>query len=211
MAKSNRTKFGKSLSAKQFEVKFRPYAIGIGNVVLSWNRLQDTLGLLFWWFSGRRSDMVMLKLWHTSNNDRAQRGLLRALIEAVPETAFDSRSQARADIIWLLGKADHFSEGRNDAIHSPYEFDYQTLRIGVDGRFLNPKAEKLAGKNLLDEFKMYANRADAMRGFALLIYQAIIFSEQPWPERPRSLLSDRELNPKAKTHQKTAKVPLRQH
>ena len=156
MAKSNFTKFDKTLSAKQFEVKFRPYAIGIGNVALSWNRLQDTFGILFWWFSGRRSDTVMLNVWHASNNDRAQRGLLRTLIEAIPESEFAGRPAARADIIWLLGRADHFSDGRNDAIHAPYGFDYEKLQIEIDGRFLNPKATKLAGKNLLAEFKTYA-------------------------------------------------------
>jgi hypothetical protein len=210
MAKSSYRNFlfGKSLSAKQFAVKFRPYAIGIGNVVLAWNRLQDTLAILFWWFSGRRSDMVMLKIWHSSNNDRAQRALLRALIESIPESEFAGRVNARADIIWLLGRADHFSDGRNDAIHSPYSFNYEKLQIGIESRTLNPKAQKLAGKNLLAEFETYAKRADEMYKFVMQVYQAIIFSEHPtWPERPQSLLSDRELNPKAKPHQKTAKAP----
>jgi hypothetical protein len=143
----------KYLTPKQQTKKFKPYATEIGNVIFAWNRLQEELALLFWWFCERRTDEAMLAIWHSVHSDRYQRAMLRALIQAIDSRAFGNRPKAKEDILWLLGKADYYSNGRNDAVHAPYDFAKTSHEVQPSHALQNPKALNLKDKNLIDEFK----------------------------------------------------------
>lgn len=135
----------------------------IGEIVLLWNELHSELGHIFV-RAARMSDFdVAWCIWGSQNSDLAQRKMLRATLGAAkgfPEKLVE-------EAIDVINKADALSNKRNEAIHAPI-----TLHIGNQGELrYEPHittelssgfANKLAGKNILSEFKNHAKRVDQL-------------------------------------------------
>jgi hypothetical protein len=96
----------------------KPYVIALGELVIAWNSLQENLADLFWVITGVSNGAIPLAIWHSTNNDRAQRQMLRAAVEA----AFAKEKKIKDDILWLVDRANALADQRNDAIHSPFWF-----------------------------------------------------------------------------------------
>jgi hypothetical protein len=187
-----------ALTRKQRQKKFRPYAVELGEVIYTWNRLQESLASMFWHFTRRPDDLwdeVGLAIWYSTPNDRTQREMLRAAVRASGrERAFEKYPEAQEDIYWLLNKCNSFADKRNDAIHSPYmiwpskdeagKWDYDETVF--TGGFLlgNPRAKKLEGKDLLAEFKWYSEYADELLYYSNSIRECLNDPRKPWPEKP---------------------------
>jgi hypothetical protein len=65
---------------KQIQDVFEPYLMALGRVAHSWNHLQEALGGLFCTVAGL-NEAVGLPVWHSSASDRAQRKMLRAVVD----------------------------------------------------------------------------------------------------------------------------------
>src|SRR4051812_45544511 len=101
------------------ENRFEPYALALGRVAHSWNRLQEGLGVIFCDVTGL-SHKVGFAIWYSTTNDRAQREMLKKAVEATFDNE-DERSGTlrKQDIMWLLNKVNGIAEQRNNAIHAP--------------------------------------------------------------------------------------------
>jgi hypothetical protein len=171
-------------SRKQIRQKKNPYVVALGNLVIAWNTLQEQLAELFWAITELSDSTIPLAVWHSTNNDRAQRQMLRAVVDSMYSQRavreLDSKLKAailrkKDDITWLLNKANSLADQRNDAVHAPLWFVIDTTgsdKIGemVPATFYgNPRAGKLVGKNLLKEFRWYKESTDVLAGYALRV------------------------------------------
>lgn len=165
---------------------FRPYVAALGQLALAWNGLHETLALLYCEIV-RTSKVVSqhLAVWHALKMDRAQRDILLAaatnnLFGIIP-VAFD------ADIKWICNRADALEDARNDALHSPlwaYRRDVDKFTVLPGTGLGHIRAQKLAGKNLLAEFRWCRDRAISLSKFAAAMTDTLRDLERPWPDRP---------------------------
>ena len=108
------------------------YALAVGRVSVAWNYLHGALGGLFAVVIGGDAELV-LAAWRSIENDRAQREMLRAAIKAASPKRWKQTPKARADLLWVLGRADgQLSDVRNDAIHA-----LVSLHIGAENVEMN--------------------------------------------------------------------------
>jgi hypothetical protein len=94
--------------------------------------------------------------------------------------------KARDDILWIVEKANHYSERRNDAIHAPCSIAIGTGKFEIVASYFNghPRAANLKGKDILNEFAWYEALAETLSRFTQQIRGALLFSDTPWPDRP---------------------------
>jgi hypothetical protein len=192
-------------SQKQLERQFRPYAVELGKLVFAWNRLHERLAALFWAITGFQNGAIPLAIWHSTDNDRAQRRMLRATAEVV----FANDPQKKKSVLWLLNEVDHFLAGhRNDAIHAPLAFFTDPFGTELKPSWYSgsPRAKGLAGKDLMTEFKWYRESADAFTTYAARLHGALKMPElRPWPEIPEMPQKARTKKRAAKSRRKTEK------
>jgi hypothetical protein len=116
--------------------------------------------------------------------------------------------RALDDVEWLLNQVDRLADQRNDAIHSPFLQAMYEDRIKIEPAvFLgHPRARKLAGKDVLAEFRWYQERAGVLRGFAFKLCEVLIwFPQRPWPDRPQLPQFGQSKTRKTKRPRMTAK------
>ena len=177
----------RSPTEEQIKATWEPYVAALGKVAHAWNYLQEALGHLFTQVTGFGSK-IPYAIWYSSNNDRTQRQMLRAAIEALPEDHWGSRlPRARDDIIWLIDEADKVANKRNDAIHAPCSITISArgFEITPEYFFGNPRARSLKKKNILKEFAWYELSAETLTRFARDATTAIASKQGAWPGRPR--------------------------
>jgi hypothetical protein len=196
-------------SQEQLQSEFTPYAVELGLLVYSWNRLQDALLRLFSILLGPHSLSLAGAIWYAINSDRTQRQMLLNAVKVA--TLSDER--AREDIKWIIDHAERFEDRRNNAIHSPLTFmtDHSGTTLTSAWFTGHPRAKKLRDKNLLEEFRWYGETAAVLATFAIRIYHRLAqhdtLKNEPWPERPQ-LPQLRQSEPrKAAPPQKTPKSP----
>ncbi len=157
-------------STELVQQKFSEYVAALGKVAHAWNYLQERLGQLFVATLPTAPHNILLAVWYSEPNDRAQRRMLRAAISAGAlelHGAFDPLPNgARDDVLWLLKSADDLSIKRDRAVHAPC-----AIATGAEGTEMiaaffhgHPLAEHLRGKKLLREFDLYE-----MAGRSLLV------------------------------------------
>jgi hypothetical protein len=168
---------------RAFERKFKPYAIEIGLVVHSWNRLQEVLGRIFWGVT-RMDGMISARIWYSQNDDRAQRRLLASAIEGARQIRTITPELA-CEITWILEKCNTLAGRRNATIHSPFAFDPASQTFGGAHHFGNPNAAKLKGKDLIKEFRWYRSWADELADYGERVDFAVRDPGTPLPDRPR--------------------------
>jgi hypothetical protein len=171
---------------------FDAYALAAGKVGFAWNYLHETLVLVFASVvgEGNLSRSLAVAVWYSSDSDRTQQNMLKAAIEASPIDRWPERPKARDDLLWLLAEARALADHRNNAIHTP-----AILFIGggpngeaeMGPAFIrgHPRARRLIGKRLLEEFAWYEDWAETISRFAGRVELALTSAERPWPDRPR--------------------------
>jgi hypothetical protein len=171
-----------------------PYLQELALVVIAWNELHVELSQLFCVVAGFPNMVTGLQIWHSTENDRAQRKLLRESLSGglqhlrrVKEKGEKFSDGARKDIEFILNKVDSMSDARNNAIHSPYLFAIEGRAITMQpfDFFGSPRAKKLSGKDLLVEFRRQTETATVLSAFAQSVRLGLYLDPDPgWPRRP---------------------------
>jgi hypothetical protein len=184
----------------------KPYLIEIGLLVVAWNDLQEKLAELFWTVFGTSNGLVPLTIWHTLRDDRMQRVVLQASIDAgLGERAAKKGrdgprwlKQSRTKINWLLEEVNTISQDRNNFVHAPFMFsvaDNNRLTMVPWDFFGNPRAKALKGKNLMQRHRENM----AMLGtYAIGLKFNINKESSEWPTKPRLLSVEEFRRRKAK-------------
>ena len=168
---------------------FEEYALAVGKVVHSWNLLQEKLGQLFAVVAGGNRP-VILSIWYSTDNDRAQRNMLRAAITGNDIKRWENTPKATDDLKWLLDRSDSLADERNNAVHAPCVLIIgasldRNEEMGAAYNSGNIRAKRLKGKSLDIEFDYYERMAGALSVFTERVETAIAFPEHyPWPDRP---------------------------
>ena len=159
---------------------FQPYAKALGEVALAWNDFNMVLSSVFGTVLKIPNLMVGDAIWHSLKSDRAQRDILRAVIN-LEVLGHDIPKNIRCEFKWVLDKADSLEEARNNALHSPLLSDQGSVfawhQLG------HQRAKKLADKDLLKEFGWLYDTAIILRQYVELLEDALRHSE-PLPKRP---------------------------
>ena len=163
------------------------YAKEIGSITILWNQLHDNLANILGFLlpSQNPLDFIAQSMWYSTTSDHAQRKMLRAAIDAHSGIEPDAKTK----LIWLLDKVDNFlADKRNDALHTPFitglSEDSRSHLLLANHEFTqSPRAKKLRDKDLLKEFKWYANYASALAVYAKYLEQALI-AGRPLPDKP---------------------------
>ena len=171
-----------------------PYLHELALVVVAWNELHLELSQLFCTVAGMPDMGTGLRIWHSTDNDRAQRKLLREALHSdlqhlsrVKQKGEPFADKAKREIEFILQKADTISGPRNDAIHSPYLFkrDGDEITMCAFDFFMSPRAKALSGKDLFVEFQRQRSIANALSAYSQEIRLALyLVPEPPWPARP---------------------------
>ena len=146
-------------------------ASAIGKVTLAWNKLQESLALLFASIF-RHNGEAALAVWHSQKNDLAQRNMIRAAAQA-------NENELRSDVIdeikWLLDRADSLSIRRNDTIHTHFSLRIEGSKIAYlpDEWSGSKHAKNLQGKDPLAEFNRYSIWADRLSQYAIELREYI--------------------------------------
>jgi hypothetical protein len=174
---------------------FDAYAVAVGRVSVVWNHLHQTLGWFFAMVTGGDGDLI-LAAWGSIENDRAQREMLRAAINAANSERWKQTPKAPADLFWVLGRADALSDVRNDAVHAlvSLHFGPEIVEVTVAQPARGKREKKLLnnaarGRKLLDEFAKCERDADALSAFLLEATAALVTPElREWPTtRPEQI------------------------
>jgi hypothetical protein len=169
---------------------FRPLAIELGWLVYEWNRLQEALAELFATIVTPNNVRVGFAIWHELTNERAQRDILRAAIDA-RQLLETPKPRAYDDIAWILKQLDALAGRRNDAVHAPLVFinsfgAEEQIEILPMHFFGNPRAKQLKDKSLLEEFRWYRDHLARLAEFAENLQFGIKFPvDYTWPDRPQ--------------------------
>jgi hypothetical protein len=170
----------------EIRAAFEPYVAAVGRVSHAWNYLHERLGQLFVGVT-ECERKIALAVWYSTKSDRGQREMLEAAIRASDADRWLPRlPAARADLLWMLNEADHLAEVRNDAMHVPcsaYTSEKGT-EMGVAFFNGNPRARKLFGMKIIQEFEWCEQNTEALTRFAEKAETALAFERYPWPERP---------------------------
>jgi hypothetical protein len=163
------------------------YAKEIGSIAILWNQLHDDLANILGFLlpSKNPHDFIAQAMWYSTTSDHAQRKMLRAAISAHSGV----EPEAKKKLTWLLDKVDNFlADKRNDAFHTPFitAVSDDTLSHLLIANHLftqSPRAKKLRDKDLLKEFKWYANYTSALAMYAKQLERALI-AGKPLPDKP---------------------------
>jgi hypothetical protein len=163
------------------------YAKEIGSIAILWNQLHDDLANILGQLlpSPNPLDQLAQSIWYSTSSDYAQRQMLRAATLAHRGLDQDTKDK----IVWLLNKIDNFlADKRNDAMHTPLittgaQDSKSWLLVANAFWTQSPRAKKMDGKDLLKEFRWYADYTSALATHAKAIERALIQSK-PLPDKP---------------------------
>jgi hypothetical protein len=190
-------------SEAEMDALYAGYTASVGAVAHAWNHLQEQLAQLFSWVGGR-DHQVGLAIWYSMESDRSQQKMLRAAILASkPDYWKGLHPSALEDLMWLVNRATELIEERNNALHAPCSLVISSADSEIRAAIVsgNPRARKLRGKAILEEFAYCTAASAALSRFAEDIHLALISDEFSWPDRP--LLPNRP-------HQRSRQVQPRQ-
>lgn len=184
------------------EERFQPYALAMGQATLAWNDLHEHMGRLFSMVvvtTGTDRNQA-LAIWQTLLADRAKREILRAACASLP--SLEPWPRLHEDVAWLCDRVNSLEDARNNIVHGPL-----VLQIGIEAFHDRPtakqarqraaviplhmggntRAKKMAGKDLLAEYRRVRDQAAALRTFASKMDDALNDEARSWPPRPRGL------------------------
>ena len=178
-------------TSDELKEEFEAYAVAVGKVAYAWNNFQEKLAALFCAILGLH-EYVGFAIWYFSDNDRAQRNMLKALVPVSERTTFKGRLPPTAidDVLWLTDRANELAELRNDAVHAPCSFytDAEGTELKasiISGYSGHKRAKRLIGKQLLVEFDWLERYAESFSRYVTEMTAALsVFERKPWPDRP---------------------------
>jgi hypothetical protein len=110
----------RSITDQEQTHAFQQYALVVGRLSHAWNDLHLKLGELFASLIGADDEEVALAVWYSTENDRAQRNMLRATVEASRPDRWKETPKAPEEVKWVLDRVDNqLADARNNAIHAP--------------------------------------------------------------------------------------------
>jgi hypothetical protein len=178
----------KQPSQKQLDRAFKPYAVEIGTITREWNLLQENLGKIFARILDHPTPSVPMAIWYSTQNDRSQRDMLRAICEATFRINPQKYKHLSDAIKWLLKNANDLADRRNNAIHAPLIMTTSDAFVGVEVMaeyfYGNPRAIKLKDKDILTELKWYRGSAEVLRDYALNLWFSLGHPDRSLPQRP---------------------------
>lgn len=174
-----------------------PYRYALGEAALEWNKLQETLGLLFGTIIQPVYPMmpsIALAVWHSIKSDRTQRDILSAAANARFTDAEKTFTQAKADIKWLLDEVNKLADSRNNVVHSPMvvmgfatqgEPEKTVVRVSGFDMYGNPRATALNKQQ--DILGFFAWSSECSKIFDLFTQNLIValIRSSAWPSRPQ--------------------------
>lgn len=176
------------------EPEFQPYVAAIGQASLAWNDLHEMLAALFELVILGGWKNVANSVWHSSNQDRASRAMLKSVLHTIGIRWPRGFPKAEDDIKWLLDRVESLEDQRNDIVHSPLwlmRAPSLAKSLGIRSRVLpsvfsgHRRAAKLAEKDLLTEFRWVRDTALCLRDYAGDIMATLEGQLSTWPERPK--------------------------
>jgi hypothetical protein len=197
---------------EHFRQAFAPYIAAVGSVIDASNKLQQGISFLFLAVTGM-SQQIGLAMWYSIQNDRTQRSMLSAAIDAIPDEEWEKRSpSATADLKWFLDTANDLAECRNSAAHMPVSLavaDNKLVAIPVYF-FGNPRAVKLKDADIVAEFIWCRDCAKELLEFCGKLETAISHPPYPWPERPALPVPLQRSSPRGQSRRRHTKPRVRQ-
>lgn len=187
------------------EDRFQPYALAVGQATLAWNDLHEHMGRLFSMVvvtTGTSREQA-LAIWQALIVDRAKRQVLMAGVENLPD--LDPWPMLKPDVAWLCERVNSLEDARNNIVHGPLALqvslsafhDRPSAKQARQRATVTPlhfggntRAKKMAGKDLLAEFRRVRDHAVALRTFAAKMDDALNDETGSWPTRPRGLGGD---------------------
>jgi|SRR5712691_2980420 len=176
---------------KEIQAAARKHARHIGEIVLAWTALQDSLFCLFWIVSTdhRYEDYPKsYAIWHMFQSDKSQRNMILEVARANTKLP----KKLLAHIKWAVARTEDLSSFRNDAVHTPIKIRPYSSSPTVLVPMPNPvSARKTAVERLMK--KPTAKVWHSVRGdlvilakFCDAIYSRIVVAgfSGPWPNRP---------------------------
>jgi len=196
---------------KTIQSAARRHARQIGEIVLAWNLLQDTLFVLFWvvvTHSRHEEHEKALAIWHSFQNDKSQRDMLLATARA------DKRLPKKllAHLKWIVDRSTDLSVARNIAVHTPVKF------ASIQGVGVIPIPDAMSGRKqavaklrdapLAATWRRTRGDLIVLADFCSAIYSHIVATglAGPWPHRPSLLSVPKHVRePNKGPHRHTAK------
>ncbi len=165
--------------------RFRAYATGIGEVILAWNDLHETLSSLFWVTLGIPNGLIPAAVWYSSKSDLAQRDMLEAAlkVKAIGHP-LETRDTFRKEIIWLVSEINKIADKRNDFVHSPVIL-LSTNEPTPAHHLGHKRAKKLSKKNLVGQASWFYDATIICRDYAADLNKSIGDRNTTLPERPK--------------------------
>jgi hypothetical protein len=197
MPKSRRPSGAWAPSISHTHRAFLPFATALGQLTLAWNDLHETLAMLFCSVMGGGFSNQYLAVWHSIPSDRTQRNALVAAVEA--GLIEGGHPQLLEDVKWIRARAEELEEARNNALHSPL---WGTPPMGKAPPIIRPaiglghiRANKLAGKDLLAEYRYCRDATTVVRNFAIEI-DKVMSKGGEWPKQPKLPHRNQKSRPK---------------
>ena len=168
---------------KRIDTAAKPYAEAIGQLIMSWNTMQDSFCTLFCILMESNKLGKALAIWHAIKNDRSQRELVKAI---APHCSVLQKDKKAIELIsWAVKCADATGSHRDDAAHSPYAIQIaEPVELTTNFALGHPKAINLKDIDLLDEFKRIRHNAGQITCFVYHLTQYVSnlkSGEKPWP------------------------------
>ena len=162
--------------------KYDQFAQCLGRLALAWNSLHLELFEIFWAVSGYGNGMIPGAIWYALKVDRAQRDILKDLVNSKAIGINLSKDQRR-EIKWVLDKTDNLENIRNDFIHTPFAMDNSKvfpLHTGQHKRGLS-----FEGRAVLAESNWVFKSVSVLSIYAEQLAENVRKPTLPMPERPK--------------------------
>ena len=187
--------------------RFRPYALSVGQMNLTWNDFHEALGTLFLKLMvdhpRKLRDLRRCRvLWGAISSDREKRKLVEVLADNFDATRYPTVPTLTEDLKFLVRRGHSLEDRRNDVIHAPVFLvnnalvagamgvqcmDIVPSRFSARGQRLKGPAHR-AGRELLAAIRLYRDYAAALSKYASDINDAWLARDtkrrRAWPRRP---------------------------
>ena len=160
---------------------FRPFALALGEIALAWNDFHMVLSSLFGAVLKIPNQMVADAIWHSLTSDRAQREMLKAVVN-LSVIGHDIPIKLREEINTVLSKATKLEDLRNDALHSPH-LDSSDGSVFAWYQLGHKRATKLANKDLLKVYRWFYDSVIALREYTELLADCVRRPDEPLPQK----------------------------
>ena len=186
---------------KQFEAPVKMFAGYVGETIWAWNYCHAAFSDLFNILVNPQELMIGHAIWHTSQNDSAQRDFLLA----AAKIALKKKPKLLAKVEWAKRSADALSTIRNDAVHTATSFTGVPSQLSLTPNIIATAPKRLRRMEERDFESMCSKLTGdliALGGYVRLLLGEVFFPGQyTLPRRPK--LQSIQDQPSAKKRRRT--------